>query len=58
MTRALTTTEALRVILDQVDYTKDACSPTEMVGAVLSTEVIQICRDALANAPPALTGTD
>lgn len=50
--------EALRLLLDQVDYTKGACGPTELVAAVLSTQVIEICRQALANAPPVLTGTD
>lgn len=46
---------ALRVLLDQVDYTKGACTPTEMVGAVLPREVITLCREALAKhaAPPA-----
>lgn len=56
--RPLSTAEALRLILDQVDYTKGACGPTELVGAVLSTQVIEICRRALAHAPPVLTGTD
>ena len=56
--RAMTTAEALRFLLDQVDYTKGNCGPTEMVGAVLDKSVIEICRDALASAPPVLTGTD
>jgi hypothetical protein len=48
---------ALRVLLDQVDYTAGACAPTEMVGAVLPRDVIALCRNALANhAKPATTG--
>lgn len=43
----LTPAEDLRLILDQVDYTAGACSPTEMVGAVLDKSVIAICRKAL-----------
>jgi len=31
---------ALQVVLDQVDYTRDACAITEMVGAVLPREVL------------------
>jgi len=42
------TATALRVLLDQVDYTAKACRPNEMVGAVLSREVIAMCREALA----------
>lgn len=52
----LSTTEALRLILDQVDYTKDACAPTEMVGAVLPMSVIEQCHRSLAAAKPELTG--
>lgn len=44
----LTTTEALRLILDQVDYTKGACGLTEMVGACLDKQVIETCHQALA----------
>lgn len=39
---------ALNVILDSVDYTRGACSLTEMVGAVLPMEVIELARTALA----------
>lgn len=39
---------ALLLVLDQVDYLAAACGPTEMVGAVLPTEVIRIARQALA----------
>ena len=39
---------ALLVVLDQVDYTRDACAVTEMVGAVLPREVIDKARAALA----------
>jgi hypothetical protein len=55
---ALTPTEALRLLLDQVDYMKGNCAPTEMVGAVLDKSVIAVCRASLASAPPVLTGTD
>lgn len=37
----------LGVVLDQVDYTSGACSPTEMVGACLDTDVIRSARKAL-----------
>lgn len=37
----------LRVILDQVDYTRDACGPTEMVAAVLPEQCIKEARAAL-----------
>ena len=30
----------IQVLLDQVDYTSGACSPTEMVGAVLDRSVV------------------
>lgn len=39
---------ALLVVLDHVDYTNDACTPTEMVAAVLPREVISLARSALA----------
>lgn len=38
---------ALLVVLDQVDYTANACGVTEMVGAVLPLEVIRQARAAL-----------
>ena len=37
---------ALLIILDQVDYTAGNCRPNEMVGAVLSKEIIALCREA------------
>jgi hypothetical protein len=40
---------ALLTVLDQVDYTKGACSFTEMVGAVLPKEVIALARKAIAD---------
>lgn len=40
--------EALQVLLDQIDYTAGACTPTEQVGAVLDHRVIALCRRALA----------
>ena len=39
---------ALLTVLDQVDFTQGACSFTEMVGAVLPKEVIELARDAIA----------
>jgi len=35
---------ALLTVLDAVDYTTGACSPTEAVGAVLPGEVIRMAR--------------
>ncbi len=46
--KKLTVREALLTVLDSVDYTKGACAPTEMVGAVLPKEVIQLASEALA----------
>lgn len=46
--KPLTTAEALRTILDQVDYTAGACALTEMVGAALPVNVIKLAREALA----------
>jgi hypothetical protein len=43
----MTTEEALRLLLTEVDYTSGACGPTEMVGAVLPREVIDHCYQAL-----------
>jgi hypothetical protein len=45
----LTCAEALRTLLDQVDYTADPpnCRMNELVGAVLPREVITLCRNAL-----------
>lgn len=37
----------LGVVLDQVDYTRGACSPTEMVGACLDQSVIASARKTL-----------
>jgi hypothetical protein len=39
---------ALRLLLDQVDYTKGACGLTEMVGACLDAKVIDKCRATIA----------
>lgn len=47
--REMTPTEALRLILDQVDYTAGAGSAAEPVGGLLSVEVINTCRAALAS---------
>jgi hypothetical protein len=38
---------ALQLVLDQVDYTAKACKPNEMVGACLSTEVLDNAHQAL-----------
>lgn len=38
---------ALLLVLDQVDYTRGACSLTEMVGACLPTQVIDRARAAV-----------
>jgi hypothetical protein len=44
--------QALRVLLDQVDYTSGACTMTEMVGAVLPREVLAKARAAIKRAAP------
>jgi len=41
----------LLAILDAVDYTADACAPTERVGAVLPAVLIENARSALRGAP-------
>lgn len=46
-TRPLNPDEALRLILDHVDYTHAACSPIERVGACLPYEVILACQASL-----------
>jgi hypothetical protein len=38
---------ALAVILDQIDYTNQACSPAEAVGAVLDHVLIERARQAM-----------
>ena len=44
----------LLTVLDQVDYTRGACTPTEMVGAVLPREVIDLARKVLDETKPKL----
>lgn len=39
--------EALKLLLDHVDYTAGACGITEMVGGVLPKEVIERCHESL-----------
>jgi hypothetical protein len=39
--------EALWVILDAVDYTKGACRPNEMIGAILPVTIIDAARSAI-----------
>jgi hypothetical protein len=41
---------ALLTILDQVDYTAGNCRPNDMIGAVLTKEVIALCREAAQSA--------
>lgn len=38
---------ALQLVLDQVDYTAKACTPTEMIGACLDAKVLDIAHEAL-----------
>jgi hypothetical protein len=38
---------ALALLLDQVNYTKGACSLTEMVGGCLDVKIIERAEDAL-----------
>lgn len=47
MQRNYTTEEALRLVLDQVDYVRGNCGITDMVGAVLPKGIIAIARKAL-----------
>lgn len=44
------TKEALQVVLDNVDYMKQNCKPTDMVAAALSHTVIEGARAAIAAA--------
>ena len=39
--------DALKLLLDQVDYTRGYCRPNEMIGALVSAEVMRLCRKAL-----------
>jgi hypothetical protein len=41
----MTPKEYLQIVLDQVDYERGACRPTEMVGAVLPREVLAKARE-------------
>lgn len=43
--------DALLLLLDQIDFTKGACSPTDMVGACIDTRVFERCREAIAAEP-------
>ena len=52
----MTPREALLLVLDQVDYTVGACSPTDMVAAALPTVVIDRARAALAGGHPPARG--
>lgn len=49
--KPLTCKEALLLLLDQVDFTKGACSPTDMVAACIPKEVFERCREAIAADP-------
>lgn len=44
----MTAKEWLQVLLDQIDYERGACRPNEMIGALVSREVLQSCREAAA----------
>ena len=41
---------AIKLLLDNVDYTNSACSVTEMVGAVLDIAIIEKAHAAIAAA--------
>ena len=43
----MTCKDALKLLLDQVDFTKGACSLTDMVGACIPPEVFKICYKAI-----------
>ena len=45
--RLITLELALQLVLDQVDYINGNCRPNEMVGAVLSEDIIKKVRGAL-----------
>ena len=41
----------LNAVLNQVDYTRNYCKPTEMVGAVLDKSIIKQARHILESTP-------
>ena len=43
----MTCREALLLLLNQMDYTVHACSPTDMIAACVPAEVIDLCREAI-----------
>ena len=45
--RLMTLELALQLVLDQVDYINGNCRPNEMVGAVLSEDILKKVRGAL-----------
>jgi hypothetical protein len=47
--REICLAEALQVLLDQCDYEQGNCRQTEMVGAVISRDVLAKCRMALVD---------
>lgn len=47
--KPMTCKDALLLLLDQVDFTAGACSPTEMVGACIPKVVLDKCRAAIAD---------
>ena len=49
---------ALNVILDNIDYTTNACSPTELVGAVLPPDAITRARESIELATAAIRTED
>ena len=42
----LSPTEALLLLLDQIDYTRGACGPTELIGALIAPDILAKCRRA------------
>lgn len=41
--------DALSVLLDHVDYTNNACTITEMIGACLPKDIIKKAKDSIKN---------
>ena len=45
--KELTPTEALQLLLDQIDYTNSACGVTEMIGALVTPDVLIMCKRSI-----------
>lgn len=41
---------ALLVLLDSIDFTRGACKPTEMIGALVSVDILLNAREAAVEA--------